>query len=273
MRFLFIFIAIVILCIVIGLVSPLRQIALNLSLQIKSFYDNKKENLALFIDNYTNQATTIKQMRKKINALEEQNIKYESLKAEYDNLFYSTGIERHYNDPDVHLVRSISYAALGLYTKIWIDYNSKPSDEKIFGLIKDGYAIGIAKWMDNHLLGILNGDEECSYSVYIGDNRVPGILRTLQNGRIIIDYIPSWQSVKSGDIVKTSGLDGIFFEGVQVGILGNVKYENGYLRADVTPYNFSNQLSYIWLIDTKIAQTTTLYESIESSEENNLDSK
>lgn len=272
MRFLLIFVGIVIFCLVVGLVSPLRQIALNLSLQIKSFYDSKKENFTLFIDNYTNQAATIKQMREQISKLEEQNIKYESLKAEYDNLFYSTGIERHYIDPDVHLVRSISYAALGLYTKIWIDYTSEVRNEKIFGLIKDGYAIGIAKWVDSHLLGILNGDTECSYSVYIGDNRVPGILRTLQNGRIIIDYIPSWQSVKSGDIVKTSGLDGIFFEGVQVGILGNVKYENGYLRADITPYNFSNQLSYIWLIDTKIAQTTTLYESIESGQSENADS-
>ncbi|WP_238699457.1 rod shape-determining protein MreC [Helicobacter saguini] len=268
MRFFAIFLLIIVLCGVVGFVPTLRQQVLNISFYIKSFYDSKKENVSLFIDNYTNQAQRIKEMREQIKTLEQQNIKYESLQAEYDSLHYATDIERHYIDPDVHLVKVLSYATLGVYTKIWIDYNETRNERKIFGLIKDGYAIGIAKWVGNSLQGILNGDMECSYSVYIGDNRVPGILRTTQGG-IVVDYIPAWQSVKSGDLVRTSGLDGIFFEGVQVGILGNVKYENGYLKAEITPYNFSNRLSYVWLVDTKIEQAVTLHESLIEQEQGN----
>ncbi len=110
--------------------------------------------------------------------------------------------------------------------------------------------------------------EDCSYSVYIGENRVPGTLRTMENGEIVIDYIPAWQSIKSGDSVVTSGLDGIFFEDVQVGTIGSIKPENGYLHAELKPHRFSNRLSYVWLIDTKIPQTTNLNTNILKPEDN-----
>ena len=197
-------------------------------------------------------------MRKQIESLEEDKIKYQALKAEFDNLHYAFDIERHYIDPDVHLVKVISYVTLGRYTKIWIAYTQTIEEPKVFGLIKDGYAIGIARKENNHLLGILNGDQECSYSVYIGENRVPGTLRATDDGGIIVDYIPAWQSIKSGDNVITSGSDGIFFEGVQVGTIGNIKRENAYLRAEIKVDGVNKNLNYIWLIDTKIPQIIRL---------------
>lgn len=259
----------VILAVAFGYVPFLRQYALNFSIQIKTYYLDKKESLSLFINDYMNQATQIKDMRKKIQQLEADSIKHKALQMEFDNLYYALETERHYMDPDVHLVKVLSYMTLGAYTKIWMDYKYSSDEPKIFGLVKDGYAIGIAKMVDNHLLGILNGDEDCSYSVYIGENRVPGTLRTMENGDIVVDYIPAWQSIKSGESVVTSGLDGIFFEDVQVGIIGNIKPENGYLRAELKPYSFSNRLSYVWLIDTKIPQTTNLNSNMFKQGDNN----
>ncbi len=241
-----------------GYTPFLRQYALAFSLQVKTYYFDKKESLTLFINDYMNQATQIKDMRAKIEQLEADSIKYHALRAEFDNLYYALETERHYMDPDVHLIKVLSYMTLGTYTKIWMNYTYLGDEPKIFGLVKDGYAIGIARAEDNHLLGILNGDPDCSYSVYIGENRVPGTLRTMENGEIVIDYIPAWQSIKSGDNVTTSGLDGIFFEDVQVGVINSIKPENGYLRAELKPHKFSNRLSYVWLIDTKIPQKTTL---------------
>ncbi len=241
-----------------GFVPFLRQYILDITSHIKEFYLDKKEGISLFIQDYTDQAKQIQEMRKKIITLEADSIKYDALKAEFDNLYYALDTERHYVDPDVHLVKVLSYATLGTYTKVWINHKQQTNEPKIFGMVKDGYAIGIAKMKDNHLLGMLNGDIDCSYSVYIGENRVPGTLRTMDNGNIVVDYIPAWQSIKSGDYVTTSGLDGIFFEDIKVGVIGSIKPENGYLRADIKPYNFSNRLSYVWLIDTKIPQTTTI---------------
>lgn len=258
----------IILSVAFGYIPFLRQYAINFSLQIKTYYLDKKEAFTLFINDYMNQAAQIKDMRAKIEQLEADSIKYQALQMEFDNLYYSLESERHYMDPDVHLVKVLSYMTLGTYTKIWMHYSHVSDEPKIFGLVKDGYAIGIAKMVDNHLLGILNGDEDCSYSVYIGENRAPGTLRTMENGDIVIDYIPAWQSIKSGDNVTTSGLDGIFFEDVQVGTIGNIKPENGYLRAELKPYRFSNRLSYVWLIDTKIPQTTNLNANMLEHENN-----
>ena len=56
----------------------------------------------------------------------------------------------------------------------------------------------------------------------------------------------------------TSGLDGIFFEGIEVGVIGNIRHEEAYLRAELKVHSFSNRLSYVWLVDTKIPQITTL---------------
>lgn len=257
-----------IIAIAFGYVPFLQQYTLNISLQIKKYYNDKKEGITLFIDDYMNQAAQIKDMREKITQLETDSIKYKALQAEFDNLYYALESERHYLDPDVHLVKVLSYKTLGTYTKIWMDYTHVSDEPKIFGLVKDGYAIGIAKMVDNHMLGILNGDEDCSYSVYIGENRVPGTLRTMENGEIVIDYIPAWQSIKSGDSVVTSGLDGIFFEDVQVGTIGSIKPENGYLHAELKPHRFSNRLSYVWLIDTKIPQTTNLNTNILKPDDN-----
>ncbi len=258
MRIFAIFIAIVIIVASFGFIPTLREQVFTFSLGIKGFYFDRKEDITLFVRNYINQAQQIQTMRKQIESLEEDKIKYQALKAEFDNLHYAFDIERHYIDPDVHLVKVISYVTLGRYTKIWIAYTQTIEEPKVFGLIKDGYAIGIARKENNHLLGILNGDQECSYSVYIGENRVPGTLRATDDGGIIVDYIPAWQSIKSGDNVITSGSDGIFFEGVQVGTIGNIKRENAYLRAEIKVDGVNKNLNYIWLIDTKIPQIIRL---------------
>ena len=262
MRFLIVFGILLGICVgVFSLVPPLRERVLDVSSAIKMFYIEKKDAATLFISDYTNQAAQIHDMREKIKSLEEKSIKYDATKAEFDNLYYTLNIERHYMDPDVHLVKVLSYATLGTYTKLWVEYEKEVNEAKIFGVVKDGYAIGIAKWVDNHLLAVLNGDKECSYGVYIGENRAPGTLRTLENGQIVIDYIPAWQSIKKGDVVRTSGLDGIFFEDVEVGTLGNIKSLNGYLQAEILTHTYSNKLSYMWLVDTNIDQSIQLNEN------------
>ncbi|STQ85898.1 rod shape-determining protein MreC [Helicobacter muridarum] len=259
MRTMFIYISILIaLFMMIGFIPALREYAINVSFGIKEFYLEKQQNITLFIDDHINQANQIKKMREQVIDLEKLSIEYKALYSDFDNLRYSLDIEKHYEDPDVNLVKVLSYANLGSYTKIWILYNQEKDPRKIFGIVKDGYAIGIAKVVNNHLLGLLNGDQDCSYSVYIGENRVPGTVRTLSDGSIVVDYIPAWQSIKSGDRVVTSGLDGIFFEKVDVGVIDNIQLQEAYLRAELKPYSFSNRLNYVWLIDTKIPQITRL---------------
>ena len=113
----------------------------------------------------------------------------------------------------------------------------------------NGYAAGIAMNSNGNLVGILNGDSKASYSVYIGDSKSVGILKNNTNGNIVIEYINAWNEIKIGDEVITSGLDGIFFEGIKVGKIKKVSQEYGYIVAEVDLYNQNNDIGYFWLID------------------------
>ena len=65
-----------IIAIAFGYVPFLQQYTLNISLQIKKYYNDKKEGITLFINDYMNQAAQIKDMRAKITQLETDSIKY-----------------------------------------------------------------------------------------------------------------------------------------------------------------------------------------------------
>ena len=84
-------------------------------------------------------------------------------------------------------------------------------------------------------LGLLQGDSKCIFSVYIGDQKNPGVIFGNKSD-MVVRYIPTWMNVKIGDEVYTSGLDNIFFEGVKVGKVTGVVKEEAYTSAIVQPY-------------------------------------
>lgn len=257
MRLLFVFIIFFfILSSIIGFTPILREKVISLSYEIKNFYITKKEAVSEFIFQYTNQASNIEKMSAKILELETKLIEYQSIKVEFENLYNFLNIETRYDNTDVILAKVISYASFGNYTQVWINYQSNDM-QKIFGIIKDGYAIGIAIVENNRLLGILNGDNKIAYSVYIGKNKVPGMIRVIDS-KLLVDFVPSWLNIQNDDEVVTSGLDGVFFEGIKVGKISDIKSEKGYLQAKLTPYTTNSSLGYVWLIDTKIPQTITI---------------
>ncbi|MGX3010318.1 rod shape-determining protein MreC [Helicobacter sp. 23-1044] len=124
-----------------------------------------------------------------------------------------------------------------------------PAKEKIYGLIKDGYTAGIALYKDGLLQGILNGDSKVSYGVFVGENKNIGILQTDISGNVVVKYIAAWQDIKEGDEIITSGLDGIFFEGIGVGRVKNVRDEFSYIVAEVDLYNQNDEIGYFWMVD------------------------
>lgn len=249
---------IVVLGSVVGLTPSLRGYVLHSSYIIKEFYINRKDDLQDFLYSYIGQAEKIYALQQQVKELEAVKLKYQMIKRDMDNLYRTVQMHGGYNILDANLVKVLSYASFGNYTKVWLDFNSQNIDKrKIYGLIQDGVVVGIAKEFNNHLIGILNGDSECSYSVYVGENKVPGIAR-FEGNQMLIDYIPSWMSIKDGDEVVTSGLDGVFYSDIKVGMIENVRVENGHIRANLLPYINKVNLSYIWLIDTKIPQLITL---------------
>lgn len=189
-----------------------------------------------------------------INALREQNVQLERSSALVSTFAYE--LNALLNDknaseysPDIVLARALSYSNIGDYNKIWMDFKDFNSS-KIYGLISGGKTAGIIINKDNKPLALLQTDPDCVFSVYIGENKIAGIA-TGNYKNIEIKYIYQWTEPKIGDEVYTSGLDGIFFGGVPVGKITEIREQDLYKSAIVETENKTEVPSYLYVI-TKI---------------------
>lgn len=145
--------------------------------------------------------------------------------------------------PQIQLVNAIAYANLGDNFKVWIDYPDFNASQ-IYGLLYKGNSAGIVVQKDGHPLALLNGDAKSIYSVFVGDEQIPGVA-TGKKEHIYVKYIPLWMNPEVGDKVVTSGLDQIFFAGIGVGVVVEIITEELSKTAVVAPYTQpSASLSY-----------------------------
>lgn len=261
-------------CIIV-LMEADRSIAskiLGVSDHIKLFFLNTKDNITSTYDKHFNQAKTIEELRLKTSDYDKLVLEVEELKnnlSKFQNLVGKRDVTQ--ISPEIHLARIISYAGLGERTKVWLDtdlrqyrdYRLDGLEDRIFGIVKDNMALGIAVVKDGRVEGFLNGDEKCNYDVYIGNNRAMGIVSGMRNDRILVNFIPDWIEIRKGDKVFTSGLDGIFLENIPVGVVEDVREDYGYLSVDVKPFVQMDSLSYVWLIDREQPKMILQYDEIE----------
>lgn len=245
---------------------------------VKNTFLNSKEAIISFTETHFNQVQTIEKLTQELKQQETLELELQNLQSQFDNLAHSFSnlllLETNTTkenpltqlasvQPRFYPVRSNSYVTLGDSKKLWLtvpkiftqDENQEYQKGKIFGLVYNNNVAGIAVYKEGRLMGHLNGDELCSYSVTIGDSRATGIVKYDIGGTFIVDYIPSWFNVQKGDMITTSGLDGIFFSGLQVGSVTDIEYRQGYKVARFIPFSQSPEL-YYWLID--IPKTTML---------------
>ncbi|KAA6225184.1 MULTISPECIES: rod shape-determining protein MreC [unclassified Campylobacter] len=211
---------------------------------IKSAYDFK-DFVSEKISIHFNQIEQIENLKEKNEKLESLGMLVGTLSNEINRLLEDKN-STHFL-PNVSLARVISYVQMNDYTKVWLD-GTKSTPNKNKGLLYQGYSVGILIDKDARPMALLQGDEKCIFSVYIGDNKAPGFIQG-HNGKIMVKYIPRWASFKVGDEILTSGLDNIFFAGVPVGVVTRVVDEDIYLSAEVKPYAQLNIPAYVYVID------------------------
>jgi len=148
--------------------------------------------------------------------------------------------------PSISFCEVISYAKLPDFSEVYLTY-SKPFTSPR-GLIWDGFAAGIAvKKYSNYTLGLLNSNKKTTYTVYIGKNKIPGIFYGKDN---IIKFIPRFKPIKKGDLVITSGLDGVFYEGVKVGTIISVTQKKLYQTAKIKLFYNDLHPKYFYVVET-----------------------
>lgn len=201
-----------------------------------------------YFDRHIGQSEKIASLQNEVRELNAKMIYFEYMSERLKELAKLSPLPHEY--ASVIPVLAYSYVGIGNYNKVWLNTNMKNiKKDKLYGLVRNNLVLGIAKRKDNGLMGILNGNSKVSYSVAIGSQRAPGMV--VSNGAlgIKIDFIPIWMDINVGDEVVTSGLDGIFFEGLKVGVIEGVSSEYGYKVASIKEYAKRTDLGYLYLID------------------------
>ncbi len=230
-RYFFLFIILILLVIKYNYNEVVKNPIMDVTSSIKTYYINFIDDINNAKDKYIAQKNTIVKLKKEVVQLKTSAMLSSAFASKLNSLLKD---KSELYQPDMDITRAISYEELANYNRVWLDFKGLQKN-KIFGLLYQGNSAGIVINKNGRALALLQGDDKCIFSVYIGKGKLPGVIFGNKNN-MIIKYIPSWLKVKIGDKVYTSGLDNIFFEGVRVGKVTKIIQEESYTSAIVQPY-------------------------------------
>jgi rod shape-determining protein MreC len=111
-----------------------------------------------------------------------------------------------------------------LSTGVLIDRGSKDHITTEMPVISVGGIVGIVIEVSDESSEImLINDKKCRVDVIFQENRARGVLEGAADGSLCVSYVDRAEEIQTGDIVITSGMDGIFPKGMPVGEVGEVK--------------------------------------------------
>mgnify|MGYP003606398282 FL=1 len=224
----------------------------------KSLYSNKVINFTTSLEKHFNQAETIEKLKIENGELKEYKILYTNAQNQLHTLKeFLVNIDIPENKSKIEIVKVLSYINYNDFTKVWLD--KKIENDTILGLITDNYSAGLVVNKNGNAVGLLNGNKECSYAVFIGEGKAPGIITSSKNqDELEIKFIPVWAEIKKGDEVITSGMDNIFFEGLKVGRVIQVTDLTDMKIATVKPYVnvLKKKYFYTYKSDNEVTNNT-----------------
>ncbi len=210
-----------------------------------SFYLDVKKAIKDKIDEHFYQQKEIQELRVANLHLQNSAEVLSAFASKLNDMLKLNGLEEY--APRVKLIRSNSYVNLNDFYKVWVDYKDFNSS-RIYGLLNHGSSAGIVVEKDGNPLALLLGDPKSIFSVFVGESKIPGVVMGKKK-EVQVRYIPLWMNPKVGDEVITSGLDGIFFKGVPVGIVKKVIKEELSKTVVIEPYSKITVPSYYHIIE------------------------
>jgi len=216
--------------------SPaLRTFITTFTINVESLYHTITQSFSKTIEYHTFQAKKIEELTKKLNFCMSTAYQYRSDAERYNSLKAELGLHDNINISN-QIIQPLGYSQLGNFQKLWLELFKDYDPQYIYGVLKEGNAVGIIVEKQNRPLMILAGDPECNFAVYIGEIKAPGIAFGLDAHTMIVRYIPEWIKINVGDKVVTSGLDHIFPIGIPVGEVLRMKKMQGFQNAKIRLY-------------------------------------
>ncbi len=204
---------------------------------VKTYFVESKKELLNAVDTYFNQADTIQNLRKenrtlKVKLSEEMHF-LRQLHEVYTALPQLKKMPVH----NIALTQTISYAKLGDFSHLILTRPKNLQENRLYGLMQNGVAAGIATLQQGQLNAYLNSNPESRFSVYIGKHKAPGVAVGEAPKHMRVKFIPKWYEIKPGDTVSTAGLDGLFYRGIPVGKVSKVETESAYKVAEIETFD------------------------------------
>lgn len=234
--------------------SPsLRTYITLFSSNVELFYHSIAQSISNKVEAHTFQAKKIEELKDELNSCKNSSYIYRSDAERY----YSLKKELSHNNVNIsnQIVQPLGYAQLGNFQKLWLEKFKDYDPKYIYGVLKEGNAVGVIVENQNRPLMILAGDPECNFAVYIGKEKAPGIAFGLDARTMVVRYIPEWIKINVGDRVITSGLDHIFPIGVPVGEVLETKKMQGFQNAQIRLYGDTLHPNFLHLVSTNSKST------------------
>jgi len=237
-RIIIIIILLLILAILIGRNNQKLEYALlNLINPIKQNYKLLTQDLENKSQSYLFQQETIEKLRKENRILRQKMLEQVHYIKQVKDIYSVLPQLKRLPVKNISIVETISYVKLNSFSRILLTKPKRLKPDKLYGLIQGTVAAGIAQVVNDQLYGYLTSDDKCRFSVVIGKDKVPGIAIGVKQNEMVVKFIPKWHEIKKGDKVVTSGMDGIFFADIPVGIVTKVELRSAYTVAYIKTYS------------------------------------
>jgi len=241
--------------------QKLEYALLNIINPIKQNYKLLTQDIENKSQSYLFQQETLEKLRKENRILRKkllEQVHYiRQVKDIYTQLPNLSRLPIH----NISIVDTISYVKLNSFSQVILTKPKAVKKDKLYGLIQGTVVAGIANIKNNQLYGYLTSDNKCRFSVVIGKEKVPGIAIGLKQNQMIIKFIPKWHKIKKGDKVVTSGMDGIFFADIPVGIVTKVELQSAYTVAYIKTYSDVYHPKTFFLINNADLELIQMFDS------------
>jgi len=234
-----------------------------ISIPIKRAYLHITNTISNGIERYISQSDAVDNLKQE-NIILRKYLYNQQMTINQLEDYSKSKVQKYDKNDNIAHIQTLSYKKLNDFSYIYLTNldNIELSEDKIYGLIQKNVVAGIAIKKDNRLEGILLSNEKCQFSTFIGDKKMPGIAKGIDEKRMEINFIPKWSKIAVGDKVVTSGLDNIFLANIPVGVVSKVLTRSTYKTAIINTYADILHPNYFYLVKKVPIQINDINETL-----------
>jgi rod shape-determining protein MreC len=238
-----------------------QEVFSTVTLPIKEWYLDMTNQINSGIEKYTNQSDSIEHLKEE-NLLLRKYLYNQKMTINQLERYSNSKVKKYETDDNILHLQTISYKKINDFSYIYLTNSDLLKEDEIYGLIQKNVAAGIAIKKEHQLEGILLSNEKCQFSTFIGEKKMPGIAKGIDEKTMEINFIPKWSQIAIGDKVVTSGLDNIFLANIPVGTVSKILTRSTYKTAIIKTHADILRPDYFYLVKTVPIEIQDLNKSI-----------